>query len=167
MEFFHLVKETENKFSLIDTNSYIRNPPVSDYRKRVQRRLLLAEEFEYKVPCSLLPFSQPVEGLKTQLSFHSSLLENQSLQQCYKVMSRVTCICYVKGKLCCCSCASMADLAVWKIKKVLLKIPYAERIYTLERNPEYQKERRRMMAFIMNMWKGRIIRPGLDMLIFI
>lgn len=61
----------------------------------------------------------------------------------------------------------MADSAVWKIRKVFVKIPYTERTYTLKRNPEYQKERKRMMAFIMNMWKGRIIRCGLDMLIFI
>lgn len=61
----------------------------------------------------------------------------------------------------------MADLGVWKIRKVLLRISYAERTYTLERNPEYQKERRRMMVFIRNMLKGSIIRPALDMLIFI
>lgn len=59
----------------------------------------------------------------------------------------------------------MADLAAWKIRKIAQKIPYTERTYTLETNPEYQKGRR-MMAFIMNMWKGRIIRSGLDMQFF-
>lgn len=61
----------------------------------------------------------------------------------------------------------------------ILKKSYAERTYTLERNPEYrdkrvpilkqyQKERRRVMAFfIMIVQKGRRIRSVLDMLILI
>lgn len=178
MEFFCLVKETESEFSLIDTDPYVIGLHLSQAIERgegYRGDSFLHRSLETKYLVVQVKNKNPAEGLKTQLSSHSSWLENQSLQQCYKFMSRVGCICHIKRKLCCCSCAWMVHLAFWKIRKVLLKISYACKIiyenisstYTLERSPECQKGKRRMMAFIMIIWKGRKIRPGLDTLILI
>lgn len=158
--------QSSPKFCLIDTDPYVIEVYLSQAieRERYRGDSSLHRSLKTKYPVVQVKNRKLVEGLKTQLSSHSSWLDNQSLQQCYKFINRVGCICHIKGKLCYYSCAWMADLAVWKIRKVLLKVSYAERTYTLERNPEYQKERKRMMAFIMNMWR---IRPVLDMLLFI
>lgn len=160
--------QSSPKFCLIDTDPYVIEVYLSQAieRERYRGDSSLHRSLKTKYPVVQVKNRKLVEGLKTQLSSHSSWLDNQSLQQCYKFINRVGCICHIKGKLCYYSCAWMADLAVWKIRKVLLKVSYAERTYTLERNLEYQKERKRMMAFIMNMWKWRI-RPVLDMLLFI
>lgn len=127
MEFFRLVKETESEFSLIDTDPYVIGLHLSQAIERgegYRGDSFLHRSLETKYLVVQVKNRNPAEGLKTQLSSHSFWLENQSLQQCYKFMSRVGCICHIKRKLCCCSCAWMVDLAFWKIRKVLLKISY-------------------------------------------
>lgn len=160
---------SSSKFCLSDTDLYVIGVHLSQAVEREGYRgdSSLYRSLKTKYPVIQVKNKNLVEGLKTELNSHSSWLDNQSLQQYYEFISRVGCIYHVKKKWCYYNCAWMADLGVWKIRKVLLRISYAERTYTLERNPEYQKERRRMMVFIRNMLKGSIIRPALDMLIFI
>lgn len=74
MEFFHLVKETERKFSLIDTDPYVIGLHLSQAIEREGYRgdSFLRRSLETKYLVVQVKNRNPAEGLKTQLSSHSS-----------------------------------------------------------------------------------------------